>query len=180
MKETLHQTPWLGLHRIGHWDFVERPNATAAVGVLALTPEREVLLVEQFRIPVQTRVIEIPAGLVGDEDRHRDESLAETAGRELEEETGYRASQVEELLVSPTSAGMANEFTHLFLATGLEKVAAGGGVGAEEIEVHRVPLDSIREWLGRRRSEGVAVDFKIEAALWAADLGSRAPFENGK
>jgi ADP-ribose pyrophosphatase len=119
--ETLFETRWLGLYRIGHWDFVRRPQAEACVGILAITPAAEVVLIEQFRVPVQCPVIEIPAGLVGDEDEFRGESLAETARRELLEETGYRAAEIRPLLTSPTSAGMTSEFTHLFLATG------GGG-----------------------------------------------------
>ncbi|MEY3897814.1 MAG: hypothetical protein RLZZ214_3335, partial [Verrucomicrobiota bacterium] len=92
--ETLFQTRWLGLFRIGHWDFVRRPNSDAAVGILAITPERELILVEQFRIPMQRQVIEVPAGLVGDEPEFAGESLAATAGRELLEETGYRAGSM--------------------------------------------------------------------------------------
>ena len=62
--ETLFETRWLGLYRIGHWDFAKRPNADASVGILAVTPADEVVLVEQFRIPVQKKVIEVPAGRV--------------------------------------------------------------------------------------------------------------------
>jgi ADP-ribose pyrophosphatase len=170
MKQTLFETRWLGVYRIGHWDFVQRQNADAAVGILAITPEDEVVLVEQFRIPLQRRVIEVPAGLVGDEDAHRGESLAETARRELLEETGYTAGRMEPLVSSPTSAGMTSEYTHLFLARDLTKTAEGGGIENEDIEVHRVPLASLREWLRDAGTRGVAVDFKIHAALWAAGL----------
>ncbi len=167
--ETLFETRWLGLYRIGHWDFAKRPNADACVGILALTPDDEVVLVEQFRIPVQRRVIEIPAGLVGDEDEHRGETLAATAARELLEETGFRAGEVRPLLASPTSPGMTSEFTHLFLATGLVREHRGGGVGSEEITVHLVPRASLRDWLREREAAGCAVDFKIHASLWAAE-----------
>lgn len=171
MTETLHQTRWLMLQRDGHWDFVRRPDSDHAVGILAITDHREVILVEQFRIPVQRRVVELPAGIVGDEPEHRGEPLAETARRELEEETGYRATGIEEQIVSPTSAGMTAEITHLFLARGLEKIGDGGGVGREEIEIHHVPLDDIRAWLKDREKQGRLVDFKIHAALWACGLG---------
>jgi ADP-ribose pyrophosphatase len=168
--ETLFETRWLGLYRIGHWDFAKRPNAEACVGILAVTPEEEVVLIEQFRIPVQRRVIEIPAGLVGDEDEHRGEPLGGTAARELMEETGYRASEITELLVAPTSPGMTSEFTHLFLAKGLVKEGAGGGVGGEEIQIHLVPLAQLRGWLKQKEAEGLAIDFKIHACLWAAGM----------
>lgn len=167
-RETLFQSRWLSLHRIGHWDFVERPNADCAVGILAITADRQLVLVEQFRIPVGRPVIEIPAGLVGDEDHHRGESLAETARRELLEETGYHAATITPLLSSPTSAGMTSETTHLFLATGLDRRHAGGGTANETIRVHTVPLDEIRDQFARWQSAGLAIDFKIHAALWAA------------
>ena len=100
-RQTLFQTRWLSVHRIGHWDFIERPNADCCVGILPITPEDEIVLVEQFRIPVHSQVIEIPAGLVGDEESHPGESLAETARRELLEETGFLAGKITPLLDSP-------------------------------------------------------------------------------
>ncbi|KAB2642648.1 MAG: NUDIX hydrolase [Verrucomicrobia bacterium] len=168
--EKLFETRWLAIYRSGRWDYVRRPQADAAVGILAITPEREIVLVEQFRIPVQQRVIEIPAGLVGDEVAFHGESLAETARRELLEETGYRAEVLTELLRTPTSAGMTSEFLHLFHATGLSREHAGGGTGGEDIIVHLVPLAGLRPWLADRQAEGLAIDCKIHAALWLAGL----------
>jgi ADP-ribose pyrophosphatase len=168
---TLFETRWLSLHRIGHWDYVRRPQAEACVGILAITPAREIILVEQFRIPVQRRIIEIPAGLVGDEPDHRGESLATTAARELFEETGYRAQTIRPLVTSPTSAGMTSEWFHLFHATGLVREHEGGGVAGENITVHHVPLAGLRDWLRDREGEGAGIDFKIHAALWLAGIG---------
>lgn len=167
---TLYESRWLGLYRRGRWDYVRRPNSDACVGVLAVTEAGEVVLVEQYRIPVGRRVIEIPAGLVGDEEEHRGEALAETAGRELLEETGFRAGEIRAILSSPTSAGMTPEMTHLFLAGGLVREAAGGGVSGEEITVHLVPLAGLRAFLAAKEAEGLAVDFKIHAALAAAGM----------
>jgi len=168
--ETLFQTRWLSMHRRGHWDYVRRPHAEACVGVLAVTDAREVVLVEQFRIPVGQRVIEIPAGLYGDEPEHAGESPAECAGRELLEETGFRAASIRPLISSPTSAGMTSEWTHLFHATGLSRENDGGGIGGEDIVTHLVPLDGLRDWLQAREAEGMGVDFKIHAALWLAGV----------
>ncbi len=168
--ELLYETRWIQLLRKGHWDFVRRPHADACVGVLATTPEHEIVLVEQFRIPVQRRVIEIPAGIVGDEDAHRDESLAETAGRELLEETGYRAGRIEKLIVSPTSAGLSSEFMHLYQASGLVREHQGGGVSGEDIQVHVVPLAGLRQWLADKAEAGVVVDYKIHACLAVAGI----------
>ncbi len=166
----LHESQWLGLYRKGHWDYVKRPNSDACVGILAMTDREEVVLVEQFRIPVGKKVIEIPAGLVGDEVEFRGESLAQTATRELLEETGYRAASMELLVSSPTSAGMTPELTHLFYATGLTQENAGGGTETENIIVHRVPIAGLREFLSMQQAAGMFVDFKIHAALAAAGL----------
>ena len=168
--ETLYETPWLGLYRIGHWDFVRRPHSDAAVGILAITPENEIILVEQFRIPLQRRVVELPAGIVGDEPEFAGESIAETAKRELLEETGYRAGEMDLLAVSPTSSGMSSEYVHLFHAKNLTREGQGGGTHTEDIQVHHIPLRELRAWLDQRETEGVAVDFRIAASLWAAAI----------
>ncbi|MEO7100883.1 MAG: NUDIX hydrolase [Luteolibacter sp.] len=168
--ETLFETKWLGLYRIGHWDFVRRPQSENCVGILAITPENEIILVEQFRIPMQKRVIEVPAGLVGDEPEFFGESLADTAARELLEETGYRAGSVAPLIASPTSAGMSSEFIHLFHAKDLVREHLGGGVAGENITVHHVPIPELRTWLAAREAEGVVIDFKIHSALWLAGI----------
>ncbi|GAA5129551.1 NUDIX hydrolase [Luteolibacter yonseiensis] len=168
--ETLYASRWLSLHRIGKWEFVRRPHADAAVGILAITPEKEIVLVEQYRIPMQRLVIEVPAGLVGDEPEFAGESLAESAGRELLEETGYRAGTIIPLIASPTSSGMTSETTHLFHATDLVREGDGGGVDGENIIVHHVPLSNLRGWLAGQEAEGKLIDFKIHAALWLAGV----------
>lgn len=168
--ETLFESKWLTLHRIGHWDFVRRPHSDSCVGILAITPEDEIVLVEQFRIPVQRRVIEIPAGIVGDEEEHRGEPLSGTAARELLEETGYRAGSIEPLMDSPTSAGLTSEIIHLFHAKDLVKEHEGGGTAVEDITVHHVPLKQLRGWLREQEEAGVLVDFKIFASLALAGI----------
>lgn len=170
--ETLFETRWLGIYRIGHWDFVRRPNSDACVGILAITPAEEIVLVEQFRIPMQRGVVELPAGLVGDEPEFAGESLAETAARELLEETGYRAGSMLPLIAGPTSAGMTSEFTHFFHATDLVRENGGGGVSGEKIIVHEIPLRDLRKWLTDQQALGKLIDFKIFSALWLAGVPS--------
>ena len=168
--ETLFQTQWLGLYRIGHWDFVRRPHSDSCVAILGITRDDEIILVEQFRIPMQHSVIELPAGLVGDEAEYAGESLAETARRELLEETGYRAGAMVPLTASPTSAGMASEYMHLFHAKDLVRETDGGGLPEEQITVHHVPLAGIRVWAEAQKAAGKLIDFKIFAALWLAGI----------
>ena len=166
--ETLFETRWIRFHRIGHWDFVVRPNSEHCVGILAITPQEEIILVEQFRIPIGKQVIEIPAGIVGDEPEHLGEPLEETARRELLEETGYRAATIRRLITTPTSAGLTSELIHLFQATDLIRENDGGGVAGENIIVHHVPLSQLRDWLRDQEAAGKIIDFKIHAALWLA------------
>lgn len=168
--EILFETRWLSVQRSGCWDFVRRPHSDSCVGILAITPDKEIVLIEQFRIPIQRRVIEIPAGIVGDEPEHLGESLAATASRELLEETGYRAGIIEPLLTTPTSAGLTAEFIHLFHASDLVREHAGGGVAGEDIRVHHVPLAGLRNWLRAREASGLVIDFKIHACLWLAGM----------
>src|SRR5688572_33091133 len=105
--ETMWEGKYLRLVRRGHWEYAERTNAGHAVIVIAVTPERRLLFVEQHRVPMDQRTIEMPAGLVGD--TQDDDTLEEAARRELLEETGWRADDVRVLMVGPTSAGMSNE-----------------------------------------------------------------------
>ena len=167
---TIAEGRWLGLYERDNWEFAARPNADGVVGVLAITEDDEIVLVEQFRRPMQASVIEIPAGLVGDEEAFRGEEGVETARRELLEETGFEAARVEEIYAGPTSAGMTSEITRLYHARGLTRRHEGGGVGGEQITVHLVPRSELPAWLKRKGTEGFQVDFKIFAALWLADV----------
>jgi len=164
---TIAESKYLGLYKHGKWEFVKRPNSTSCVGILPILNQEDIILIEQFRVPTQSRVIEIPAGLVGDEEEFIDEALADTANRELIEETGYSGT-ITPLIASPTSAGMTPEITHLFAATELTKVGEGGGVAGEDITVHIVPLASVETFLAEKEAAGCLIDFKIQASLWIA------------
>ena len=165
LKHTLYEGDWLRLVRIGHWESCERTHGQGmAVIVIAVTPADEVLFVEQFRVPLGARTIEMPAGLVGDD--HAEDTLEDAARRELVEETGWEPGTVEVLLVGPTSAGMSNERIAFVRARELRKVGDGGGVGSEEITVHAVPRRQAPAWLMRRHAEGYEVDLKLWAGLW--------------
>ena len=163
--ELLYEGKWLRLVRRGHWESCERTHGKGmAVIIAACTPADEVLFVEQFRVPLGARTIEMPAGLVGDQSA--EDTLEDAARRELEEETGWRPGRVEVLLIGPTSAGMSNERIAFVRATGLEKVGAGGGDDSEDIIVHAIPRSEAPAWLMRRQREGYELDLKLWAGLW--------------
>lgn len=167
-SEILAAGRFLRLVRRGHWEYAERVHPRPAVVIVAVTPARELVLVEQFRIPLQARVIELPAGLVGDipGDDHPDPRAH--ARRELLEETGFRAGRIKRLFGGPVSAGFGTETVEFFLATGLRRVSSGGGVEGEQIDVHLVPLDQVESWLKRRTRRDRLADPKIFAGLYFA------------
>lgn len=165
---TLHTGKFLELQRDGRWEYVRRLNSNGGAAIVALTPAREIVLVEQYRIPVHARTIELPAGIVGDADAEADELPEAAAARELEEETGFRAQHIRHLITGPTAPGLTSEPTHMVLATGLTRVHAGGGTDSEDITTHVVPLDEAPAWLAARAAEGFAVEPKVYAGLFFA------------
>ncbi len=168
-KTTLFTGHFLSLVREGHWEYAERVKASGAAIILALTHEQKLLLVEQYRIPCHARTIELPAGIIGDEPQTGGESHAEAARRELLEETGYAAEIIEPLTTGPASSGVTSEVVTLFRASRLRKVAAGGGVGHEDIQVHEVSLPEVPAWLEARARLGVLIDPKVYAGLYFLD-----------
>ncbi len=99
--EVLHAGKFLKLMRDGRWEYVQRVTRDHAVIIIGLTPQQEVVLIEQPRIPAGGPVIEWPAGLVGDSAATADEAIEETARRELLEETGYAANASSGYLPAP-------------------------------------------------------------------------------
>jgi ADP-ribose pyrophosphatase len=156
--ETLYEGRWLSLRKRGRWEYAERNNPGGAVIILAVTPDDNVLFVEQYRVSILQNTIEMPAGLVGDEIGLVDESALLAAQRELEEETGYRCERVEFVHCGPSSSGMSTEM--------ITFVRAGGGDETENIVVHEVPRREAGAWLFARSAEGYSIDPKLFAGLW--------------
>ncbi len=168
MDDTLlHEGRFLRLKRRGRWEYAERTNASSAVIVVAITPEDRVLFVEQYRLPIEARSIEMPAGLVGD--LGEAESVEEAARRELVEETGWEAARIDYLMAGPSSSGMSNEMIAFVRASGLRRVGSGGGDESEQITVHEVPRSEVAAWLHAKRLEGFSIDPKLYAGLYFID-----------
>ena len=153
--------------RDGTWEFVERCGGVHAVVIVA-EHEGEVVLIEQVRVPLGRRkCLELPAGLVGDEDPNA--TVEDTAIKELEEETGFTAERIEVIGEYFSSPGMVAEGFTLVRAHGLRRIGDGGGNEHEEIEVHLVPRAEIPAFVERKRTEGTAIDVKL-LLLLAADI----------
>ncbi len=150
------------------WEWVERVNSSGAVVIIPVTGDGQLVMVEQYRVPLDCRVIELPAGLVGDVVGSEHEALAEAARRELLEETGCVADSMEELVEGPSSAGLSSERYALLLARNVRRVGTGGGDDSEDIQTHIVPLSEVETWLDAKRRQGIMVDPKIFAGLYFA------------
>jgi ADP-ribose pyrophosphatase len=165
-QSTLYTGKFLALIKEGHWEYAQRTNATGAAIIAAVTEDQRLLLVEQYRIPVHSRTIELPAGIIGDEPGGADEANVVAARRELIEETGFAAGKIKQVSHGPSSSGLASEIVTLFLATELKRVGAGGGVAHEDIVVHEVPMAEIVPWLEAKAKAGILVDPKVYAGLF--------------
>jgi ADP-ribose pyrophosphatase len=179
-RVVLYEGRFLRLIKCGRWEYVERTNASGATVIVAVTDEGKLLLIEQYRVPMGRRIIELPAGLVGDVPGKETEGMATSARRELLEETGYEATEMMALTSGPPTAGLATEVVTFFRATGLRKVhAAGTGDGHEEIQLHEVPLAEAARWLEEKAAAGLMVDPKVYAGLYFAGEGGPNPRSRG-
>ena len=125
--------------------------------VVAVDDDGQVLLVRQLRPAVDAALLELPAGLVDP-----GESPLDCARRELAEETGFAASQVEPLISFYTSPGFSTELIHIFVATGLREGSVEHDE-EEEIELVRLPLEAAIRQVTRSETS----DAKTVAGLLA-------------
>lgn len=173
MSEVLVRGKHLEFIRDNGWEYVRRTTDGGAVIIVALTDAHRVVFVEQERPPIGKRCIEFPAGLVGDRVEFAGESLAVAAERELLEETGFAAENMEYLTHGPPSPGVSTESVTFFRASGLRKISAGGGDETEEIDIHEVPIEEVPTFLARAQRRGLEIDPKVYVGLYF--LGLRAP-----
>jgi ADP-ribose pyrophosphatase len=165
--ETVWRGRFIEAKRRGKWEYVSRTREVTAAVILAVDAG-EVILVEQYRVPVGASCVELPAGLVGDEEEG--EAIEAAAIRELEEETGYSAERMVSLGRFFASPGMSSEYFTLLRAEGLTRTGEGGGVAGEDIIVHRVPLAELPAFLESKRAEGAEADAKLLLLLAGALL----------
>lgn len=140
-------------------DIVRHPGAVTIVAALddsdSNANAQQILLIRNYRIAVNERLIELPAGKL-----EPDEQPLAAAARELIEETGYRAGELTPLGQFYTSPGFADELMHVFLATRLVHVGQQLEAG-EDIELLPVPVDEVMMMI----ADGRIRDGKTIAAL---------------
>jgi ADP-ribose diphosphatase len=153
---------WAGKYvrvlRRGKWEYASRSNNINAVVILAVHEEK-LILIDQPRVPLDCRCLELPAGLVGDEDPEA--TPESTAIKELEEETGFTAERVERLGDFYASPGMLSEGFTLVRAHGVRRIGEGGGDENEDINVHLVPRADVLNFIDQKRAEGFGIDVKL-------------------
>ena len=156
------QCKWLSVKREGPWEYVSRVGGVSAVVIVA-EHDGQLILVEQYRVPLGRACLELPAGLVGDEDPRA--TVEDTAIKELEEETGFTGERVERLGDYYSSPGMASEGFTLVRVHGVRPT----GMAPEEgITVRLVPVDGVRDFVADARERGVAFDVKLLTLLGVA------------
>ena len=142
----------------GKWEYASRANEIRAVVILA-EHDGKTILIDQPRVPLGARCVELPAGLVGDVDP--DATVEGTAVKELEEETGFTAERIELLGEFYSSPGMLSEGFTLVRAHGVRRIGEGGGDEHEDIAVHLVARAEIPNFLEQKRAEGFGIDVKL-------------------
>jgi len=138
------------------WEAIERVGCDGVVGIVPFTDEGEVVMIRQFRPPINGHVIELPAGLCDPGER-----LQDAARRELIEETGYAARELRFLTEGPLSSGLSSELLTVYMATGLTFVGIGMRDETEHIEVLKVPVERVASEMESMRKAGNYIDLKV-------------------
>lgn len=164
-KRTLWEGKYLRAVRITYegvngdlrqWEAVERVSCNGIAAIVPITDDGYLILIKQFRPPLNSYVIELPAGL-----NDRNETLEAVASRELLEETGYAAKKLIPLARGPLSGGLSGEILTVYLAPGVKFKGVYGRDEAEDIEVLKVPLTGVYDWLAALVKDGNLIDLKI-------------------
>ncbi|MBM7705473.1 ADP-ribose pyrophosphatase [Chryseomicrobium aureum] len=136
-------------------ELVKHPGAVA---VIAITQDHKIVLVEQYRKALERTLVEIPAGKI-----EQGEDPKETAFRELEEETGYTASDLHFVQSFATSPGFADEIIHIYVAQGLKKVTENRQLDEDEfVEIHECSLAGAEKWIQDEKIYDAKTAFAIQ------------------
>lgn len=145
-------------------EIVKHPGAVA---IIAITEEKKIILVEQYRKALERSIIEIPAGKI-----EPGEPPEETALRELEEETGYTTSKLQYIQSFATSPGFADEIIHLYLAENIVKVEEKAALDEDEfVELMHVSIKEMESMIVSKQIYDAKTAF---AFLWLKDYLNNA------
>ena len=135
-------------------ELVKHPGAVA---VIPITKDNKIVLVEQYRKPLEKSIIEIPAGKV-----EKGEQPELTALRELEEETGYTARELSFVTSFYTSPGFADELMQIFITDELEQLESPAEKDEDEfIEVLELTLDEAKQLVEEERIHDAKTNYAI-------------------
>ena len=168
-KETLHSGNFLQISKLQYrdhngisriWESCERVNSFGAAVIIALTDATdEVVIIEQFRPPANKVVVEFPAGLIDE-----NESAAEAAVRELEEETGFKGkvdSLSRPVYNSPGLTGETIIFVKMTIPLAQNRNPQPKMEESENITTHLIKKSELKEFLARKEAAGCAIDAKL-------------------
>jgi NTP pyrophosphohydrolases including oxidative damage repair enzymes len=131
-------------------------NHPGGVAIIAYKDKDTVVLVEQFRKPIEKNILELPAGKI-----EKGEDIELCGIRELEEETGYRAKEFKYLGKVVSSPGFCDEYIYIYMAEGLYKGQDNLGDEDEFINVREIKIDKIKEMI----KSGEIIDAKTISAF---------------
>lgn len=167
-KKILHTGKWLSMGEVDttfpsgkrlSWEFVTRSGSTeGAVCIIALNKQASptsIVLVKQFRPPIEAEILELPAGLV-----EAGQSPADAALRELREETGYLGTVISEGPPIFNTPGMTDEYVRCLIVEVGEQLAQATE-DDEEIEVIELPIKNLKQQLMQLEAEGLRMDAKL-------------------
>ncbi|QFF98653.1 NUDIX hydrolase [Psychrobacillus glaciei] len=140
-------------------EIVKHPGAVA---IMAITEDKKIILVEQYRKALERSIIEIPAGKI-----EPGEPPEATARRELEEETGYTSSNLQYVQSFATSPGFADEIIHLYFAENIEKMTKKADLDEDEfVELMHVSIQEMESLVENKQIFDAKTAF---AFLWLKD-----------
>ncbi|MBF0606553.1 MAG: NUDIX hydrolase [Magnetococcales bacterium] len=139
-----------------HWEAFKRNNCDGIVAIVPFTADDQIIVIKQFRPPIGKYVVEFPAGL-----NDRNESLAATAQRELLEETGYDAPNLEQIAVGPLSAGASTEVLTVYVARDVVHKGMQNLDRGEDIEIIKLPVKDFYQQLYALENQDTYIDLKL-------------------
>ncbi|MFA5651116.1 MAG: NUDIX hydrolase [Proteiniphilum sp.] len=164
-SEYLHNRPWLTVRR----ETLQMPNGTVVpeyyvleypdwVNIIAITKEKQFILVKQYRPGIGATCVELCAGVC----EKSDASPLISAQRELMEETGYGGGEWREFMRVAPNASAANNFSYCFIAENVKKMGEQALDASEELTVHLFSFEEVKELL----EEGKIIQATMAAPLW--------------